>query len=235
MLRIILISCMIFLVTNTTVQAEKANNLIQLSSFFEEENIYITEWQVLIKEKKNRGEMRSLLKRLENSYKVTRTKNENIIKYQIRVVPESDDFSMEYTIVWPNNKVDYPEISLVFHGHEWNQQIKENYLYYFEELFAKNFTKSSMIFSWLKTESSDIIINGLSEKLTNYFKLQQKMTQQDETSSSVTNQFIYGYTPMIDQKIVIENAPVNMQLAITSNGKGMTEMTLGTPILIHEY
>ncbi|QGS69605.1 hypothetical protein CV093_18920 [Oceanobacillus sp. 143] len=107
-----------------------------------------------------------------------------------------------------------------------------------ESLNRNYFSGRESIFSWLKINQDDIIEDGtLEDGIINYFNLQEVETQFDniENKKNVIKKFIYGYTPLWDNKIMINNTAQNMQIAITEDEKGNTDYIIGTPILIHEY
>src|SRR5699024_12270572 len=75
------------------------------------------------------------------------------------------------------------------------------------------------------------VLNYISKEL----EIKHEQTQIDNHEKSALDKIIYGYTPLWSQKINIMNNPTNVQIAVTSNEKGMVNFTVGTPILINEY
>ncbi|MFD1852168.1 YwmB family TATA-box binding protein [Oceanobacillus bengalensis] len=236
MWKIVLITIiMLFTANATTVQGSESHDIFQLAGFFEDADIEIGQWQVMIKEQKTITDIERILDELQDSYKGSRTEEETVIKYQFRDPQIDNNMSVLYNIVIPKDNLTYPELIVVFEGNNWGQEVKETYLMK-ESICMEFFTDSRKIFSWMNAMSSDIIIEGeFQQKLTNYFNLQQINTHFDNTPNSVSKKFVYGYTTHINEQIIIERTPINVQVAITKNEKGITELTVGTPILINEY
>ena len=70
-----------------------------------------------------------------------------------------------------------------------------------------------------------------------YFDLHdvEKQFDKNRKLKNSVNKVIYGYTPLWENKIIINNKQKNLQVAIEMDGKGSTEYIIGTPILINEY
>ncbi|RLL42913.1 hypothetical protein D8M04_15315 [Oceanobacillus piezotolerans] len=222
--------------TTTTVQGSPSNDLLQLTHFYEATDREIDQWQVIMKEQKDKQEIDNIIKELKNSYKVTRIEDENRIKLQLGDSHNSKSFSVLYNVVLPKDNITPPELIVVFEGTKWSSKIKGEYELEFDDVFMQYFTSKGNIFSWLKGTSSDTIDEDVFvQEFTNYYYPQHITTQVDKTNHSRINKFVYGYIPTIKQNLVINHTPVNVQLAITTNETGMTEYTVGTPILINEY
>ncbi|RKQ34369.1 YwmB family TATA-box binding protein [Oceanobacillus halophilus] len=236
MLRIIFTTIFILFTANATVQGLEMDELEDMVSFVDSQNLTVSKWQVVMKEKMEEEAIREIIEELKNSYKVTRTEDENIIKYHIRDTHKEASFNVIYSVVLPKDKVSYPELTVVIEGEAWDESVQSDYRLIKDSISAKYFTKSQREFAWLRTTGSDIISGGAFEhNLTNHFNLQHQTTQLDKVSNSVCSKYIYGYTQKWNEKITIENTPINIQVAITKNDKSIPEMTLGTPILINEY
>lgn len=218
-----------------SVQAKSISEIEQLADFVADQQLPVKEWQVVTKEKMNESSIKEILKELKNSHKGSRTEDENIIKFLFRDTHKGKSVNVIYSVMLPKSKGSNPELTMVIEGHAWNQEIKSEYQTVIHSISSKYFTSNKRIFSWLKTETGGIIHNGVFEKeIRNFLNLQHTKTQLD-TTTNVERKYIYGYTEKWDEKITIEEIPTNVQIAITQEKNGHTEVTLGTPILINEY
>ncbi|WP_179151986.1 YwmB family TATA-box binding protein [Oceanobacillus senegalensis] len=236
MLRIIFISLLLLFTINGTVQGIENDELEEMATFVVEQDLVLEEWKVLVKEKKTPSAINDILNELKNGYKVTRTEDENIIKYQFRDTQKNDGINVLYNVNLPKKNIGYPELTVVMEGQDWNRSIHRNYVEKMNSITDNLFTNSKRVFSWINTEPSGIIIEGEFERdLRDFLNIQQTDKQVDTASNSVRNTYIYGYTPRWKEKITIENKQINVQVAITQIDNELPELTLGTPILIHEY
>ncbi|WP_068673766.1 YwmB family TATA-box binding protein [Oceanobacillus sp. Castelsardo] len=235
MKRMLLISILFMITSVASVQGKGISEIEQLADFVTDQQLPVKEWQVITKEKLNGSSINKILNELKNSYKGSRIENENIIKFQFRDTHKGKSVNVTYNVILPKMKESYPELTVVIEGNTWNQEIKSEYQSVIHSILSKYFTSNKRIFSWLKTESGGIIHNGVFEKeLMNFLNLQHTKTQLD-TTTNIERKYIYGYTEKWDEKITIEEIPTNVQIAITQEKNGHTEVTLGTPILINEY
>lgn len=235
MKKMLLISVLFMFTSVASVQGKTVSEIEQLADFVTNQQLPVKEWQVITKEKMTENSINEILKDLKNSYKASRMENENIIKFQFRDTHKERSVNVTYNVMLPKKKESYPELTMVVEGSAWNQDIKSEFHHVFHSISTKYFSSNKRIFSWLKTETGGIIHNGVFEKeLINFFNLQHIKTQLD-TTTNIERKYIYGYTEKWDEKITIEDIPVNVQIAITHEKKGHPEVTLGTPILINEY
>ncbi|WP_156290883.1 YwmB family TATA-box binding protein [Oceanobacillus salinisoli] len=236
MWRVLFIAVLLVFTANATVESKGMSELEEMADFVTNQNLTINEWNVVIKEKKEQDEIQEIINELKNSYKGTRTEDENVIKFQFRDTHKRYDFSVLYNVVLPKDNLSYPELTVVIEGGQWNNEIRSEFYHVHYSVTNEFFTESKRLFTWLNTEPSGIIVKAeFEQELTNYFNLQHKKTQLDNASNSVNNKYIYGYTSKWNEKINIEDTPINVQIAITNHENGLPELTLGTPILIHEY
>ncbi|AXI10619.1 hypothetical protein CUC15_17485 [Oceanobacillus zhaokaii] len=238
MWRILFIVLVLLFPINTMAKSTASDELIDLTNFSISNKLTIEEWQVIIKEQLEKNTAVDIVRELENSYKVTMSEDENIIQYQTEATLIKDIFSISYRVLLPKDNLSHPELIVILDGYFWDEYVMEIYQETIESLNRNYFSGRESIFSWLKINQDDIIEDGtLEDGIINYFNLQEVETQFDniENKKNVIKKFIYGYTPLWDNKIMINNTAQNMQIAITEDEKGNTDYIIGTPILIHEY
>jgi TATA-box binding len=237
MKRIVLISLMVLLFTNTvTAKERQTNELIEMASFVMENKLEVNSWEVTVKEHMNLSKLEEIVRDLRSSYSVTIEENKNSKIYLVRDTHKSGNINVEYSAVFPKNKQYQPEFIVSIQSDSWNQSIKSTYLETLHSLTSKFFTEDVKIFSCMSTKASaiiekEIIVENFTEKL----KIRHKNTQKDTINSTQNLEIIYGYTSLWGNKITIQDKPVNVQLVTKHIGSGDVQYIIGTPILINEY
>ncbi|RDW20554.1 YwmB family TATA-box binding protein [Oceanobacillus chungangensis] len=234
----ILFIVLILLFPANTMAKPATDELIDLTNFATNNKLTIDEWQVIIKEQLEKHTAMNIVRELENSYKVTMSEDENIIQYQTEATRIENTFIVSYRVLLPKDNLSHPELVVILDGYFWDEFVEGIYQETIDSLKRHYFSENESMFSWLKINQDDIIEDGtFEEEIINYFNLQEVETQFDniENKNNVIKKFIYGYTPLWGNRIIINNIAQNVQVAITEDEKGNTEYIIGTPILIHEY
>lgn len=235
MWKMLFITILLFLTMVTSVQGEETSELAEMADFVTDQNIAIKEFQVILKEKMNERMIEEILLDLGGQFSKKRTEDENLVKISFIDTQKTQHLNVLYTVILPKDKFTYPELQVVIEGNGWSEDLKTTLHNEISSISSKYFTADKRIFSWLKTEANDIIENGVfDQKFQEHFGLKHVKIQNDHTSN-MKRKYIYGFTNKWNEKIIMDDTPINVQLAITSNKNGHPEMTLGTPILITEY
>ncbi|RDW22255.1 hypothetical protein CWR48_00680 [Oceanobacillus arenosus] len=238
MWKILFIVLILLFPINTMAKSPATDELVDIAEFAKNNRLTIEEWQVIIKEQLEENTAINIVDNLKNSYKVTMSEDENIIQYQTEATQIEDAFTITYRVLLPKNNLGHPELIVILDGYFWDEFVMELYQAKIDSLNKSYFSEKERTFSWLKVKQDDIIVNNtLIDEIIDYFDLQEVETQLDLTNNTkgVIKKFIYGYTPLWDNKITINNIANNIQVASTEDEKGNTEYIIGTPILIHEY
>lgn len=198
-------------------------------------NLKIDEWQVTIKEKVERDKKQDIINNIKENGNYTRKERENSVLYTFEDSHIYSESVETYNVLISKNKSDDIEIIAEFKGYTWNEKLNTNYEKWLRKM-NDIFTPSARIYTCLTTEfngiiNADYVLNYISKEL----EIKHEQTQIDNHEKSALDKIIYGYTPLWSQKINIMNNPTNVQIAVTSNEKGMVKFTVGTPILINEY
>ncbi|WP_099159408.1 YwmB family TATA-box binding protein [Virgibacillus ndiopensis] len=231
-----LIFILLLLFTTRALAHTNHDEMIDLATLVEESNLTIDEWQVTIKEQIDRNGIQYKIKQLRNSYLVSTSEDENVIKYSFSDVHKTSEVNETYKVIIPKNKSYKAEIIGVLSGEVWSNSIKKNYQKKLSLMLEQFFTQSAKKFACLTTISNDTIssdyfLNELKQKLN----LQHISTQYDSIQNSMHEKIIYGYTPLWKQQITVMDKPMNVQLAVRAGKNESTKFTIGTPILITEY
>ena len=198
-------------------------------------NLKIDEWQVTIKEKVERDKKQDIINNIKENGNYTRKERKNSVLYTFEDSHIYSESVETYNVLISKNKSDDIEIIAEFKGYTWNEKRNTHYEQWLRKM-NDIFTPSARIYTCLTTEfngiiNADYVLNDISKEL----EIKHEQTQIDNHEKSTLDKIIYGYTPLWSQKINIMNNPTNVQIAVTSNEKGMVKFTVGTPILINEY
>lgn len=216
--------------------AQANDELIKIAAIVTENNLSVEKWQVTIKERISRDEANSIIKQLKNSYFGTTSEDENIIKYSFSDVQKTNSIVESYKVIKPKNDKYNATVISVIQGDDWNQSIKEEYQTAMLSLPSFLFTKDADKFACLTTDKSDTMSgDNFFDKLTRILDIQHISTQYDSVEKSNHGKMYYGYTPLWNQKFMINGNPMNVHMAINKGENGMEQFTIGTPILINEY
>lgn len=233
--RIICIAMILCFTMVTSVQSEKSSELAKMAAFVTDQNIEIKKWQITIKEKMNIPTLDEIRLQLDDKFNKIEIKDENLLKFIYEDHHKSQYYNVQYNIVLPQDYLTQPELIVVIEGDYWSEDIEASLHQDLSSITGNFFIDKFRLFSWLKTEPNDIINNGVFVKnIKKYFELTNVKVQEDFTDN-VERKYIYGLTNQWNDKIMMDNTPTNVQIAITSKKNGHPELTLGTPILITEY
>lgn len=235
MWRMLLITVLLIFTMVTSVQGEGTSELAELADLMTDQNIEIKEYQVIMKEKMNNEMIEEIITKLREQFKEKKSEDENSIKISFQDTQKNISLNVLYNVILPKDNYTYPELIVVIEGESWSEDVKTFIHKEMHSISSKYFTDNRRIFSWLKTEASAIIENAvLNKTVESYLNLTHVKVQYDHTSN-VERKYIYGFTDKWNEKIIMDETPINVQIAITSKKNGHPEMTLGTPILITEY
>ncbi|SET65802.1 TATA-box binding [Oceanobacillus limi] len=235
MRKIVLISVFILCITNNVVAQESyQDELIDIATIVLENDMSVDSWQVIIKEKMNKDQIGLLVDELKDSYLVTRTEDENSIKYSFEDVHKNGVVYERFNAILPKNTSHNAELIAVLEGDSWNSKIEDNYQEKINWIQKQYFTKSAQIYPCLTT-SDNAIINS-DYFLSNFTeKMDVKHIQEQTDTELADRKIIYGYTSQWGRKMTIVDKPVNVQIVVENMDEHNKSYTIGTPILINEY
>jgi len=233
---VIILITFLFITTESIINGVETDEIIDLASFALEKEMPMESWHVTFKETFDRDEIKDRTEKFKNSSLVTITENDNVIKYLLRDVHKELEFDVTYSVILPKDQALKAEIIVAIEGSNWDENIEQDYLSIKRSIKETYFTQSVQLFAWLTIGSSGIMDSGgFVEEVKSYFNLQHISTQHDTNQNSKHKKLIYGYTDIWKQKFIIEDTPMNLQIAVTINDEMNLQYTIGTPILIHEY
>jgi|GEM_PF-4504420 len=231
----IIIICLFFMITSSA-NGQKTDELIVLTGLIVDSGLQIDEWTVTIKEKMPTTEAKQLLKSIGTTHNISKTETDELIKYQAVQIKEENDFTNTYELAISKNEPLVSDVSATIRGESWDDDIEAHYKEYSDKIRQKNFTENSRVYTCISTRDSDIInFVYIIEQITRKLDLENVSTQTDTINNSPHKQFIYGYTALWEEKIVVKTVPTNIQIVVESAENGKENMIIGTPILINEY
>lgn len=231
-----LLMIFLFFTITSSASGQKVDELIELTGIVTDSNLQVDEWTVTMKEKMSTTNAEKMIDNLDTSYKVQVTETNEITKYKAVNKDNKDKFNVIYELIIPKNDSLSSDVSVTIRGDSWDANIQEKYVKYSDRISTESFTENSRVYTCISIRDSDIInpvyiIDQIKSKLD----LKIVSTQTDTVRNSPHKQFIYGYTPLWEEKIVVKTVPTNIQIVIERDEKGKENMIIGTPILINEY
>lgn len=194
----------------------------------------VAAWEVTFKESKSSGMTDDVLNNIEKHPFSTRMETENSIQYHL-IDEINHSFTMTYQIINSKTNPDQLEINVVISGSEWNENIQSEYNQ-MKKWLQNNLFHNPRIFTCITIEEDDIIEDrAVIELYMKSLGMQHQDVQEDSLELSKLNRIINGYTPIWDEKILMNGIPYNLQIAVNDKDSGRTAYTIGTPILVNEY
>ncbi|WP_284138952.1 MULTISPECIES: YwmB family TATA-box binding protein [unclassified Virgibacillus] len=237
MRKVIIISVLIYLLSNNVFASSiKKDELVQLASIITSEGDLIETWEITIKENAERSRIEQLLEDWKHKDSVLREEDENSIKYASRDIHKTSGIIVSYNAVLPKNKQYRASFSIVIKGSGWDPPTQSEYQKIKQQVTEQYFTEKREIFTCLTTKPNAIMdIGYLSDNLAKKLKLRHVSTQTDNLVKTMHKKIIYGYTPLWEERLIIHNKPMNVQIVTEIDKQGDVTFTIGTPILINEY
>ncbi|WP_217586416.1 YwmB family TATA-box binding protein [Lentibacillus saliphilus] len=241
-MRKIVESCLMVSLIILPIQATAAINtsdpLVTLAQFTKEELGEVEKWEVTMKEKQPRADLKKLLDTIkQNDHNVTVEKTKNAVYYKWTNTHPKQFNKASFKIIIPTNHAYDAELIVAISGNSWNDDVEEAYLADIRHINENYFTKNVSVFACLTTKERDILSDMYVEQvLKEKLNLTYITEQTDVIQQGQTNTF-YGYTNMLTNQIDLMDKPMNVQLVVhdVSNDGQRQKLTLGTPILINEY
>ncbi|TMN21989.1 YwmB family TATA-box binding protein [Lentibacillus cibarius] len=228
----------LLLTTNVTAISKQTDSLTTLAGVTADIGLQADSWQVVVKEKMNREQLRGYIKKLQskNDYISSSKADENSIKYLFEHRQNQTDITEHYQVVIPKNTAYKAEFIAVFSGDVWNNKTEKAYHSRIAHMKDTYFSKHAKTFACLTT-TIDGKMDGVYflDKLTETMNVKVSQTQKDTVETSQFEKIVYGHTPMLNEELMINNESMNVQMVLKNKGPDRTTLTIGTPILITEY
>jgi len=232
----ILIVCGLFFAASAWASGErKQTELEDIADLFKDLELKAGKWQTTLRETVPKEEVYSILRNIEKLGNVSTVENEKFKKYVFKKVHKSTNHSETFIVLCPKAGKT-AELIIVVEGEKWNSKTEKIYSKRLEALKTRFFTKAVKIFACLSTESGAIIESEIFlEKLKHKLNIQHILMQHEKIGESGSKKVIYGYIPLWPEKIMMGKHPMNIQAVLKKNKDTGANLTIGTPILIHEY
>ncbi len=195
----------------------------------------VAAWEVTFKESKPSSITAKILNNIEKNPYSTRMETENSIQYNLVDEKIKNSFTMTYQIIISKTNPEQVEINVVISGSDWNENIQSEYNQ-MKKWLQNNLFHNPRIFTCITIEEDDIIEDrAIIDLYIKSLGMQHQYVQEDSLELSKLNRVINGYTPIWDEKFLINGIPYNLQIAVNDKDSGRTAYTIGTPILVNEY
>lgn len=213
-----------------------ADPLLKLTEIAAGKKLPISNWDVTIRETKKNGDFQEFVEKPANSHLVSRTEDENSIKYMFDDTHKLSNIVVQYSVIVPKDKLEDVEQIAVIKSDVWNEEMKEDYLQINDEIRKNMFSDKARTFTCIEFIEGGIIGDDM---IVDYFiqslELVHIETQDDQVQKSRLIKTIDGYTPLWKQKFTLNGIPFNLQFAIIELENEKKSYKIGTPILINEY
>lgn len=196
----------------------------------------ITGWEVTTRETVEKSKMDDIVNDGRNSHLVAVSEDENSIKYNIVQAEKPTHVDVQQYMIIAKNNPDQVELIAVISGTEWHETIQEEYDITRDRLMETFFHRNPETFTCIELLDGDTIENrAVIDIYTESLALVHMEEQFDNLEMSRLKKQIYGYTPLWNEKLIVDSVPYNLQIAATELETGEMAYTIGTPILINEY
>lgn len=227
--------CTVFQI-DSTPSLTKSDELFNIAQVVQNQNLIIDEWELIYKDKINGNNLNAIINFLNKHNETKKDINENHTAYTLIEKADNVPIDLIYNLLIPNNFHDSAHITITIKGTEWNYDKNYEFIRENSQLFNQFLTNSSSVFTCLSATDSVIIGTGISlKKLRDEFNLLHSFTQFDNNIESKYIEEIYGYNPNWNSKLLTEQSPVNIQIALKQDENKRNLVTIGTPIILNEY
>ncbi|WP_208590747.1 YwmB family TATA-box binding protein [Gracilibacillus suaedae] len=220
------------LLTETKTNIENQKEIDELIELVDDQDLQLSNLQTTIRESMEITDIESFISKI-NGYQLDiqeKDQDNNRLKFStdrqentgitesillVRINEQEEQFQIIYTITANETA---PEVLKVY-----KEKMKE----ITNGLFKKNAQYFSCVEAW-KDGMIDIVC------FINFVKSRLDMTITDEIKEPDFYTWT-GYTPKWNNKLQQNDEEINMQIAVRERIGDRTTITIGTPILIHEY
>lgn len=237
MKRILLILMFIFTISHQPSHSSVINN--DLSTILNEaitSEFEVEEWEVISIDKISKKDFENIKNTLQSSHLVTVKNDENKVKYIFEAKNQSKYVNYSFHAIIPKNQENEITFQTVISGVEWDDLVQNYYKQLTNNLqkkFSLNFNK---LFTCAKLNDDGIINNGFSDdEIWKKMKVVHKSEQYDNIQQSIYGKEIYGYTPLLDGQITVQEEIINFHMITKNELQNKKQIIIGTPIILNEY
>jgi len=215
------------------VQNKPDHELPLLVEAGQEEGWQLNNWQVVNIDQLTENEFETFMNNLQNDYKATIIKDENAVKYTFEYKKSVEEITHAFHAVKSSDKI---TIQTIIYGQNWNHTVQD----YFDKLtnslqkaYKLKFTKN---FTCLYFEESGIINGGFTiDEFWQKMKIKREFEQYDNVQHSTYERELYGYSPLWNNEMVVDQAKINVQMTIKQDDEHKKQIIIGTPMILNEY
>lgn len=222
--------------TGSTPAHTEIDPLHTLTEITTTNQLPLTGWEVTLKETIHTTDFEQIVNDKKNSYFVSRTEDENSIIFNFVSADKPALITTQKRMIIAKENPGQVELIAVLKGDSWNESVQQEYDETRKNLLNKLFHTNVKSFTCIEVIEDDTIgSRAIMENLTESLQLVHIEEQYDSYEMSKLKKLIYGYTPLWNDKFILEGIPYNVQIATAEKEPGELVYTIGTPILITEY
>lgn len=224
------------LLTGTIPNETEPAAIQTLAEFAETNELPIRGWEVTMKETLYVSNYDEILNNLGNRYRIAGKENENRLQYDFMDNKKMKHIEWEQRMIIAKENTGQVELTAVISGQAWNESIAAEYNELIAHLNRNFFQNNATTFTWIEVVKDGTIVDTVTiDKLAESLQLLHMEEQLDTVENSKLKMMYYGYTPLWDDKFVVEGIPYNFQIAATPLETDEIAYMIGTPILMNEY
>ncbi|MGP4038881.1 YwmB family TATA-box binding protein [Gracilibacillus sp. D59] len=220
------------LLIETKSNIDNQNEIDDMIEIVDQQNLNLSNLQTTIKEEQEIADIQSFISRI-NGYQLN-IQGQGVDRSRLKFVSdrqENDGISESILLVRTNEQQNRYQviytITLNKTTPEGLKEYKEKIKTITNGLFTENAQSFSCVEAW-KSGIIDIVC------LIDFVKSTLNMTVIDETKESHFYTWT-GFTPNWENELKQNDEEINLQIAVRERIGDRTTVTIGTPILIHEY
>jgi hypothetical protein len=222
------------------IEPQWSSDLLTLASVIQGENIQVDEWSIYAREKlpnfpnqKNKEEYLKTIQKKFPKWEWTESKDQR--HWEAEAVSPSTSAIQEKIrfVSTPTNQRSQAYLIYEVKGHAWSDHMESFLKTHLSSTFSDIFQGKPTIFSCIKAEIDDKMVQTLSPSIYGLLKA----FNANEIESLSENAFISvtAASPLFAESLKSNHENINLQLAMRKGLGAKTTLVVGTPIITIEY
>lgn len=239
-LLLIAIICFVIInIGNNSTLADHKHDLVTIASVFKDENIFINEWSLHAREKKenllSKEDVKRFTNQLKSQFPAWEWQTRDSEKHWEAVAVYKNGTKMEsIKISTPKNNFAETYVLYEVKGQGWNQQSENMLNQEIESRITTIFRGNPTIFSCIQGEFNDKMNTTLPNKMEKILAAFQSTEIESLKEDSFVS--VSSYSTKFQTSVETNGKKMNLQLGMRKNEvNGLTTVVVGTPIITVEY
>lgn len=235
MRKISAIYILLLLITPTS-SLDQSSELIQLANILLDQSLEVDKWTVTVKEQMSSDQAIEKIGILEDEYVIKEIEDKKTFKYLFEKKVQSAHISLSFAVTIPKEKQYTAELVATIEGIDLEENTLKSYEKTLHHIQNTLFTASSKVFTCLTSINGDIISSDVFlRNMSKILELKYVSTQTEVIEETLHNETLYGYTTLWENRFLLNDNPLNVQIVVQSDENEKQKVIIGTPILITEY